>query len=115
MKHIAAQKQLLESHPEQKQAEYVKVIGVSHDQCVIFVKKMVKNPAIHGYAGDIMAQEKEPKVGAAALSKDYGHISLVVAIEGDYLIVRDANYITGALTERRVLVSSMRGYIYPND
>lgn len=112
IKHLAAQKKLLESQREQKQAEYVRVIGKSYEQCVIYAKRITKNAKVRGYAGDLQPEGQEPKVGAIALEKNYGHVSVVIAIEGDYLILHDANWVTGAITERRVHKSTQRGYIY---
>lgn len=68
--------------------------------------------AAHGYAGSLQPEGQEPRIGAVALERDYGHVSLVVGIEGDYLILHDANWVKGAITERRVLKSTQRGYIY---
>lgn len=112
MKHLAAQKKLAEQRSEQKQAEYVKIIGVSYEQCVIYAKRITGNSKIRGYAGDLQPEGQEPKVGAAALDARYGHVEVVVAVEGDYLILHGANLITGKITERRVHKSTQRGYIY---
>lgn len=118
-KHIAAQKKLEISQREQsqpisqpKQASSVRIIGKSREQCVIYARRITGISAIQGYAGDIRSQGSEPRVGAGALERNYGHVSVVVAIDGDYLILHDANYIVGAITERRVHKSTQRGYIY---
>ena len=112
IKHAAAKKKLLESQREQSQANYVHIIGQSTEQCVIYVQRMMGNRHLQGYAGDAVPTQSVPKIGAAALERDYGHASFVVGIEGDYLILHDANYITGAVTERKVPASTQRGYIY---
>lgn len=112
IKHLAAQKKLQESQREQKQAEYVKIIGKSNLQCVVYVKRTTGNAKVQGYAGDLKPEGQEPRVGAAALERNYGHVSIVIAIEGDWLILHDANYVTGAITERKVHKSTQRGYIY---
>ena len=112
IKHTAAQKKLAETHPEQKQAESVRIIGYSREQCVIYVQRMRGDRAAQGYAGDLKPQGYEPRVGAVALERNYGHVSLVISIEGDYLVLHDANWIVGAITERRVYKSTQRGYIY---
>lgn len=112
MKHTAAEKSLAVGRSEQKQAEYVRIIGTSREQCVIYAKRITGNPKIRGYAGDLQPDGQEPRVGAGALERNYGHVSVVIAIEGDYLILHDANYSTGHITERRVHKSTQRGYIY---
>ena len=112
MKHLAAAKELAQQRYTQKQGEYVKIIGNSREQCVIYAKRITGNAKIRGYAGDLVSEGQEPKVGAAALERNYGHVSVVIAIEGDYLILHDANWDTGHITERRVHKSTQRGYIY---
>lgn len=112
IKHTAAEKSLNVARSEQKQAEYVKIIGNSREQCVIYVRRITGNSKVQGYAGDLRSEGQTPKVGAAALERNYGHVSVVIAIDGDYLILHDANYSTGHITERRVHKSTQRGYIY---
>ena len=89
----------------------VKIIGDSTEQCVEYYQRVTGAGQL-GYAGNIKSEGNEPRVGAGALEARYGHISLVVAIEGDYLILHDANWVKGKITERKVLASSQRGFIY---
>lgn len=112
IKHTAAEKSLNVARSEQKQTEYVKIIGKSREQCVIYVRRITGNTKVQGYAGDLRSEGQEPRVGAAALERNYGHVSVVIAIDGDYLILHDANWSTGHITERRVHKSTQRGYIY---
>jgi hypothetical protein len=88
----------------------VKVIGQSSEQCVIFARRVTGNAKIHGYAGNLQSEGQEPKVGAAVLEK--GHVSVLVAISGNMLVVHDANYLRGKITERVVSPNNIRGYIY---
>lgn len=112
IKHTAAEKSINVARSEQKQTEYVKIIGKSREQCVIYVRRITGNTKVQGYAGDLRSEGQEPRVGAAALERNYGHVSVVIAIDGDYLILHDANWSTGHITERRVHKSTQRGYIY---
>lgn len=112
IKHLAAQRKLAEQRSEQKQAEYVRIIGNSYEQCVVYARRISGNAKIKGYAGDLQPEGQEPKVGAAALDGRYGHVEIVVAVEGDYVVLHGANLITGHITERRVHKSTQRGYIY---
>lgn len=100
------------SQPVQKQAYSVHIIGYSNEQCVIYVQRMRGDRAAHGYAGDLQPQGYEPRVGAVALERSVGHVSLVMAIDGEYLILHDTNWVKGSITERRVHKSTQRGYIY---
>lgn len=112
IKHQAAQRKLAQQRSEQKQPDYVRIIGDSWEQCVIYAHRITGNKKIRGYAGDLVAEGYEPRVGAAALERNYGHVSVVVAIDGEWLILHDANWVTGHVTERRVHISTQRGYIY---
>lgn len=99
------------SHSVQS-GEYVKVIGSSNEQCVITARELTGNKKIRGYAGNLKPDGYDPRVGAASLEKSVGHVSVVVAIDGDYIILIDSNWIKGKLTERKVHKSTQRGYIY---
>lgn len=90
----------------------VRIIGTSAEQCVAYFKRMTGITRPLGYAGSIPAQGGEPRIGAGALSAKYGHVSLVVAINGDMLTLHDANFQKNSITERVVNRSSQRGYIY---
>jgi len=88
----------------------VKVIGESFEQCVIYARRITGNSKISGYAGNLRPEGHEPKIGAVALER--GHVSVVMALSGDYIILHDANYRRGKITERKVSRNSIRGYIY---
>lgn len=96
----------------QEQGNYVHIIGQSSLQCVVFARQKTGNAKIRGYAGNLVAEGNEPRVGAIALESRYGHASVIVAVEGEWIIVQEANWKKGYLTERRVHVSTQRGYIY---
>lgn len=98
--------------PAKQSDSTVRIIGDSYEQCVIYVQRVTGDRRAHGYAGDLQPTGSEPRVGAVALERDYGHVSLVVAVEGDYVVLHDANWVKGHITERRVLASTQRGYIY---
>lgn len=91
---------------------YTKIIGTSSEQCVQYYQRITGDYSQRGYAGNFIATKNTPKVGGGALSKNFGHISVVVAISGDFLIVHDANWIPGKITERKVPRSSFRGYVW---
>jgi len=90
----------------------VKIIGESSEQCVQYFKRVSGIQRPLGYAGSIQSQGQEPRVGAGALWKNYGHIGYVVVIEGDYLIINDSNWLKGKITQHRLLMSDVRGFIY---
>ena len=88
----------------------VEIIGESNEECVIYARRITGNNKIHGYAGNLQPEGQEPKVGSVALER--GHVSVVVAILDDEIIINDANYIKHKITKRKVPKSSIRGYIY---
>lgn len=97
---------------EQVYADSVRIIGKSNEQCVVYIQRIRGDRKAYGYAGDLVPEGQEPRVGAIALEKDVGHVSLVIAIDGDWLVLHDTNYVKGAITERKVHKSTQRGYIY---
>lgn len=103
---------MLPPSPAKKSDPSVRVIGRSALQCVLYVRQVTGNGKVHGYAGNLVAEGGVPKVGAAALEKGYGHVSVVVALAGDKVVLHDSNWIKGAVTERIVTLSEIRGYIY---
>jgi len=103
------------------QAQYVRettVDGTSDDviklypesgQCVPFARD-VSGITISGTARNVSVNSSEPHVGDILISYDSsaGHASVVVAIEGDHLRVRDRNWIPGWVTEHLVPINSSR-------
>ncbi len=89
----------------------VTVIGTSYEQCVVWAREN-SGIGIHGYAGNIAATQSEPRVGGIALDRFYGHASVVVSVGDDYIVVHEANWIHGKITERRVSRDAIRGYVY---
>lgn len=112
IKHTATPKKPEISQPEQRQKESLRIIGKSNEQCVIYARRITGNQKIRGYAGNLKPEGHEPRIGAGALDKRYGHVAVVIAIDGEWLIIHDANYKPGFITERRVHKSTQRGYIY---
>lgn len=110
--HTVTQEKAQISQPKQREANSVVVIGKSNEQCVIYARRITGNAKVRGYAGNLKSEGSEPKVGAIALEKSVGHVSIVIAINGDYLILHDSNWKKGSITERRVHKSTQRGYIY---
>ena len=88
----------------------VTVIGESNEQCILYVRRITGNEKIHGYAGNLQPEGQEPKVGSVALERS--HVSVVVAVLDNKVILHDANYIRGKITQRKVSKNSIRGYIY---
>jgi len=89
----------------------IRVIGYSNEQCVVYARRISGIP-IHGYAGNLQPNAYAPKVGALALERAYGHISVIVAIQSDgTLVLNDANWLTGKITERVVPPTQERGFI----
>lgn len=88
----------------------VTIIGESNDECVIYARRITGNQKIRGYAGNLQPEGQEPKEGSVALER--GHVSVVVAILDDKVILNDANYLKGKITQRIVSKSSIKGYIY---
>lgn len=89
----------------------ITVIGISYEQCVPWARAN-SGIGIHGYAGNIEATQSEPRIGAVALDRFFGHASVVVGVGDGYVIVHEANYIRGKITERRVSSAAIRGYVY---
>ena len=88
----------------------VTIIGESNEECVIFARRITGNQKIRGYAGNLQPEGQEPKEGSVAL--EMGHVSVVVAVLDDKVVLNDANYIRGKITQRVVDRGSIRGYIY---
>ena len=80
--------------------------------CVAFATKYTGIDRHLGYGVTVSADGTEPEVGAIALDRYRGHAAVVVAISGSTLTLWDSNWIKGYVTERKVDVSSQRGYIY---
>lgn len=106
------EKKSVRPSPAKRQDSTVKIIGSSRLQCVQYARLISGNGKVHGYAGNLKPEGFEARIGAIALERDYGHVSVVVAIEGDFVILHDTNWVRGAITERRVHLSAERGYIY---
>lgn len=79
---------------------------------MIYARRVTGNAKVTGYAGYLLPEGMEPKVGSIALERKYGHASVVVEVRGDMIVLHDANWIKGAITERIVHVSTQRGFIY---
>jgi hypothetical protein len=90
----------------------VKIIGRSPLQCVLYIRQVTGNSKVKGYAGNLRPEGQEPRVGSIALDRRYGHVSVVREIRGNMLVLHDANWIRGAITERVVPLTEQRGYIY---
>lgn len=89
----------------------VVVIGASYEQCVPWARGN-SGIGIQGYAGSVQPNAYEPKVGAIALDAFVGHASVVVSVSDDYIVVHEANWVRGKITERTVSKSAIRGYVY---
>ncbi|MCX6810096.1 MAG: LysM peptidoglycan-binding domain-containing protein [Candidatus Berkelbacteria bacterium] len=89
----------------------ISIIGTSYEQCVPWAREQ-SGVGIHGYAGDIAPTQSTPRVGGVALDRFYGHASVVVGVGDGYIIVHEANWIRGKVTERKVSTDAIRGYVY---
>jgi len=89
----------------------ITVIGISYEQCVPWARAN-SGIQIHGYAGNIAPTQSDPRVGGVALDRFFGHASVVVGVGDGYVIVHEANYVRGKITERRVSTAAIRGYVY---
>lgn len=89
----------------------VTVIGYSNQQCLPWAREQT-GIQVRGYAGNVGATQSEPVVGGLALDRFYGHISVVVSVGSDYIVVHEANWIPGRITERTVSKAAIRGYVY---
>jgi hypothetical protein len=91
------------------QGQNVQIVGYSNEQCVIYFKRVTGYNASLGYAGNIKPNSQTPQIGSGALER--GHISLVISIGDDWIRVRESNWIRGAVTERTINKSNIRGYL----
>lgn len=80
--------------------------------CVAFATKYTGIYKRLGYGVTIASEGNTPEVGAIALDRYRGHAAVVVAINGPTITLWDSNWIKGFVTERKVDISSQRGYIY---
>ncbi len=80
--------------------------------CVTFATRYTGIYKRLGYGVTIASEGSNPQVGAIALDRYRGHAAVVVAVEGRILTLWDSNWIKGYVTERKVDISSQRGYIY---
>jgi surface antigen len=85
------------------------------NNCVRFVKS--KRPVPLGM-GTLSSKTShidslEPEVGAVAVTPEssFGHLSLVMFVEDDHVIVEEGNYRHGYRTVRRIPQSKVIGYI----
>jgi hypothetical protein len=88
------------------------IIGRSNEQCVTYFKRVTGITRSLGYAGSIPIQGNTPRVGAGALERAFGHISLVIEVRPNGVLVSEANYKRGYITQRFLTFSEVRGYIY---
>jgi len=86
------------------------IIGRSNEQCVVYARRITRNEKVHGYAGNLTSEGDTPVVGAILLEP--GHVSVVREIKSDGVLVEEANYIHGAITQRLVPSGMWRGFIY---
>lgn len=89
----------------------ITVIGISYEQCLPWAREQT-GIQIHGYAGDVASTQSAPRVGGIALDRFFGHASVIVGVGEGYIIVHEANYVRGKITERRVSTAAIRGYVY---
>lgn len=122
IKKTSSQKNVVRATTNQKTTKKVAVTGTSSIQCVQYVRN-VTGITIKGNANTWYTQAKTkgyqtgaiPKVGAVLvenhLSK-HGHVSKVVAVDGNKITVTEANYIKGKITTRTLVASTNSKFIY---
>jgi hypothetical protein len=80
-----------------------KVIGHSNAQCVIWAREN-SNVWVSGWARTNLPNSNEPKIGGVVVTKEsvIGHVAVIVGIDESSIVIHEANYIHGAITERRL-------------
>jgi hypothetical protein len=81
------------------------------NNCLLWVKKKTNTNTRIGDGGREGINSQEPKVGAIGVEKKYIHAVLIVAINGDDIIINESNFIKGWITERILHRSDFLGYI----
>ncbi len=94
----------------------IKVVGTYYGWCTDYVKSQGKYlPSGYDTAGNLPAIKRLPQVGDAMVTYEgrVGHVVLVTSVNGDYVKIREANYIHGAITERTINWKSniVKGFI----
>jgi hypothetical protein len=95
------------------QGSGLEIVGDSSEQCVVYAKRRSGITRTIGYAGNARIQGSTPQVGAIGIEKSkIGHAVYVEAIDGDNIIITEANYKAGTITKRVLALSQIKGYIY---
>lgn len=85
-------------------------------QCVEFIQRYLESyythPNFRGVARNIVPNSQEPKVGSAVLTRESkdGHAALIVAIEGDELVLAESNFTEPEMVSvgRRIKITDER-------
>lgn len=74
-------------------------------QCVPYARQITGNSQIRGLARNVATNSTTPQVGGVVKTKESksGHVAVITAIEGDYLILSEANYKKNVVTHGRKL------------
>lgn len=86
------------------------IIGQSNEQCVVYARRITGNSKVRGWAGNLTTEGDTPVVGAILLES--GHVSVVREVRENGVLVEEANYLRGAITQRFVPAGAWRGFIY---
>lgn len=85
----------------------------STNNCVQWAKNQTGIHRTLGNGARLGIQGQEPRIGAiGAMAGRTPHAVLIVAINGDNLLVNESNHYKGWITQRTVKKSQMLGYIY---
>lgn len=93
----------------------VVVIAKKRIQCVVYARQETGISAIRGIARNIRTNSMTPVIGAVVKTSEsrLGHVAVIKDMKGDWMLIREANYKSGYITERWVRINSsfIRGYI----
>lgn len=82
------------------------------NNCVQWAKSQTGISGTLGAGGRSAIQGQEPKVGAIGSTKGTAHAVVIVAINGDDIIINESNYRKGFITQRILHRSDFIGFIY---
>lgn len=88
----------------------------SNIQCAMYVQGFY--PGVHtgdGFARTYPINSQVPKIGGVVVTRESsrGHVAIITGIEDGYLVLEEANYITGWITDSRKLAITsplIKGY-----
>lgn len=108
-----------EKQPEPIKKPIGKYQGGKRAQCVVYAREVTGIDSIKGVAKNVPTNSDFPQIGGAVKTAEgsVGHIAVIIAIEGNDLVLAEANYrntATGNITSGRKLPLDsplIKGYI----